>query len=287
MILIPYSPIETIEYDYAIIDLNLNANYYLELKDKMISLAPDYANEVKKSFPYLIRLNTIHSDLMDEICRCDLDKIKEGSNPFFLFTFRSIPKREPDIVNHLKETLVYESNGKKYLYRFYDPKVWILLNYFESTDFFEINKYCQNIKIGLLNKIIFFKNRNKIKKNFSSVFSYELISDIGLFNQIYGLLRFDLKELVDYFDLVEDIFFYIKFCKIKGMKESGDIVSAVFHIMLIGESYINSDLFMKLKKSIRGYEQQSKMLLTEEWSVFFEQNKIIDKELKNKVMYEY
>lgn len=273
-----------IEYDYAIIDLNLNADYFSDLKDELISLAPDYAQKIENSFPYLLRLNQLDKDLLNEINESDEASVKQEINPFFLFVFKSIPAREPDIVNHLKKILIYYYNNKKYLYRFYDPRVWILINHFNSTDFFEINKYFKSIKIGFLRKYNYFENYNNGVNTL--LLDYELIENIGICNNVLNLLRIN-DELDTFFEKVLKIFFYINFSKKNGVKKKKDIVALVFHTLMLGDDYIKTDFYNKIKESIKGYEQQSKSLNVKEWNTFFDEYNFFDKELRNKVMYDY
>lgn len=284
MFLNPYEPLEKVEFDYAIIDLNLNADYFSDVKDRLISLAPDYAKKVEHSFPYLLRINQLDEDLLNEINESDKAQVKQGGNPFFLFIFKSIPTREPDIVNHFKNILVYLINEKKYLYRFYDPRVWILLNFFNSTDFLEVNKYFKNIRIGFIGKYFYFQN---IKNNvLTSFMDHELIENIGICNNVLNLLN-EGVEFEYYFKKVNKIFFYINFSRGSNMKNNKDIVSFIFHVLLLGSDYINTNLFNKIKNSIKGYEQESKSLSSKEWNIFFDEYEFFDKDLRNKVMYDY
>lgn len=86
MLLEPIHPKEVIEYDYVIIDPNLNAQYFYEVEAQLKSLAPDYAKNVQHVFPYLLRLNSVGASLVDEIKQHDQNQIKAGLSPFFLMT---------------------------------------------------------------------------------------------------------------------------------------------------------------------------------------------------------
>lgn len=284
MFLHPYEPLEEVEFDYAIIDLNLNADYFSDVKDKLISLAPDYAKKVEHSFPYLLRINQLDTDLLNEINESDGAQVKKGLNPFFLLVFKSIPTREPDIVNHLKNILVYSLSKKKYLYRFYDPRVWILLNYFNSKDFLQINRYFSNIRIGFLKNHTYFKNYKNSVPNL--LLDHELIENIGVCNNVLSLLSIH-DELDVYFEKVLKIFFYIDFSKKNNIQNTKDIIAFIFHALLLGDEYINTDFFREIKKSIKGYEQQSKNISSKEWNCFFDEYNFFDKDLRNKVMYDY
>lgn len=284
MFLNSYEPMDEIEFDYAIIDLNLNADYFSDVKDKLISLAPDYAKKTENSFPYLLRINQLDSVFYNKIKESDKVKVKQGINPFFLFMFKSIPTREPDIFNHLKNILVYVRNEKKYLYRYYDPRVWMLLNFFESTDFFEINKYFRNIKIGFMGDYFFFEN--KAKNAVTSSIDFAFVDEVSMCNNVLILLNEDIG-FERYIEKINKIFFYIKFCKKNNVKNKKDIVSIVFHTLLLGDEYVNTGLFRKMKNSIKGYETESKLLSSKEWMIFFDEYKVFDNDLRSKVMYDY
>lgn len=200
MLLIPYESEKMIEYDYAIIDPNLNADYFYDLESSLISLAPDYAKNIQHVFPYLIHLNNIDAELKNEILEFDKEKIENNYFPFFLFKFKSFPTREPDIVNHLKENLVYELDGKKVLYRFYDPRVWMNLNYFSSRDFLWLNKYFNEVELGF-----FCKNYKFLNKNIESYFvknDQDLLERIGISNRTLDILKYKMFDLDQYFSTV-------------------------------------------------------------------------------------
>ncbi len=83
MLLAPIHPKEMIEYDYVIIDPNLNAQYFYEVETQLKSLAPDYAKNVQHVFPYLLRLNSVNESLVEEIKQYDQHQAKAGLSPFF------------------------------------------------------------------------------------------------------------------------------------------------------------------------------------------------------------
>ena len=274
-----------VDYDYVLIDPNLNANYIEEVEDKLVSLAPDYANDIAHVFPYLLRLNTVDKALFDEIQDHDIQQIKQGFSPFFLFYFKSFPTREPDIVKHLKQCLVYESDGKKYLYRFYDPRIWMILNYKFSSDFFWLNKYFQDVKFGFLGNLFYFKNMDRT--DFQKNIDFQLLERIGIFNRTVDLLNEKNTDLNVYFLKVEEIFKNIEILESKKIYEKDDLITALFHIDLIGKNYIETSFFTNLGQHKKGYEQASKLLPTKDWEEFFLNNKVFDENLKNKVMYGY
>lgn len=285
MLLEPIHPKEVIEYDYVIIDPNLNAQYFYDVEAQLKSLAPDYAKNVQHVFPYLLRLNSVDASLVDEIKQHDQNQIKAGLSPFFLMTFKSVPTREPDIVDHLKQNLVYEVGTKKYLYRFFDPKIWMLLNYFESQDFLWINKYFKNIEFNFLNETLCFDAGSE--GDFIQQPDHDLLDKISVNNRVFEKLKFKTDDLPAYFLKVSQIFNYADLIKNKGILTKDDAVASIFHADLIGESFLETHFFQRLTESPKGYEQASKQLSTSEWDDFFKKQNIDDENLKNKVMYDY
>lgn len=285
MFLNPYEPLEKVEFDYAIVDLNLNATYFYELKTQLISLVPDYAIELKHSFPYLLRLSSVEKNLLEQINNDDLHQISNGLIPFLIFKFKSKPTAEPDLVAHLKKMMIYENNGKKYLYRFFDPRVWILLNFFKSKDFSQLNKRFDTIQFALIKQQLCFKNTLNDQ---NLELDLNLIENIGLINRTKGLLKLNDIDFHDYLMQSQKIHQHIDLLKKKyyGLLKQ-DLVVILYHMHLLGEQYIESSFFSTLKNKEKGYEQASKATSTAEWLSFFKQIKILDQDLRNKVMYEY
>lgn len=285
MFLNPYEPLEKVEFDYAIVDLNLNATYFYELKTQLISLVPDYAIELKHSFPYLLRLSSVEKNLLEQINNDDLHQTSNGLIPFLIFKFKSKPTAEPDLVAHLKKMMIYENNGKKYLYRFFDPRVWILLNFFKSKDFSQLNKRFDTIQFALIKQQLCFKNTLNDQ---NLELDINLIENIGLINRTKGLLKLNDIDFHDYLMQSHKIHQHIDLLKKKyyGLLKQ-DLVVILYHMHLLGEQYIESSFFSTLKNKEKGYEQASKATSTAEWLSFFKQIKILDQDLRNKVMYEY
>lgn len=279
--------LETIEYDYAIVDPNLNADYFYEIEDKLISLAPDYAKKNKKVFPYLLRLNSVDQSLILEIFKQDEKKIRQGQNTFLPFIFKSVPTREPDIVEHLKNKLIYELEGRFFLYRFFDPKIWIQLNYFKSSDFIEVNKYFKNIRLSLYNFNYFSNNSLRENSRGNTLIETDLLSEISICNNFLNLIQFKAFDIFDYYKKISDIHNSIGLIGNKEVEKINDKVAILYHMELLGENYIYTDFFERLLVSKKGYEQASKSLENLVWQDFFKKNNILDEELKNKVMYGY
>lgn len=285
MLLYPCEPVEELEFDYAIIDLNLNASFFYILKDHLISLAPDNAKKNQQIFPYLLRLNSIARDVIDEIKSDDFKKISKNLMPFLLFRFKSKPIAEPDLVKHLKNKLIYEGNGKKYLYRFYDPRVWVLLNFFQSKDFSQLNRLFEFIEINCFKGNYYFKN---ILVDLNLEVDNKLIEKISLINRVIGLLKLDDVGFNEYMVLSKGISEYINILKKKNIKIlKKDLVVVVYHIFLIGEKYIGSHFFNTLINNSKGYEQASKGISKEKWFSFFEEIKLVDNNLIDRMMYGY
>ncbi|MCL6235385.1 hypothetical protein M5F03_09455 [Acinetobacter sp. ANC 5579] len=278
---------ETIEYDYAIVDPNLNADYFYEIEDKLISLAPNYANKNMKVFPYLLRLNRVDQSLISEIFKQDKKNLRQGKNTFLPFIFKSIPTREPDIVEHLKKKLVYELNGRFFLYRFFDPKIWIQLNYFKSSDFIELNKYFKNIRLNIYDSYCFFNEYLGEKDEYDCSIDYELLIKINICNNFLSLIQFKPYSISDYYKKIVEVYNSINLIEHMEIEKTNDKVAILYHMELLGKNYIYSDFFEKLLISKKGYEQASKLIENLMWQDFFIKNNIFDEELKNKVMYGY
>ena len=90
-----------------------------------------------------------------------------------------------------------------------------------------------------------------------------------------------------YFSTVSVLSEYIHLAKENEVYLKNDLIATIFHVELIGKYFFESELFQNLKNNSKGYEQASKELSTKEWEVFFNNHKIFDENLKNKVMYEY
>lgn len=281
-------PLETnteIEFDYALIDPNLNANYYYELQSEMVSLAPEYAKKTEHVFPYLLNLNRVEPELLQEIQRHDQQYGTQGSAAFFILKFKSYPTREPDIVEHLKRSSIYQDQGKKFLYRFYDPKIWMLLNYFEATDFQNKNKYFQYIQFYFLNRMHTF-HLPKAKET-ENIIQANLLRNIGLNNRLFELLQYKVEDLERYYTMVEQSFLNIEYLKSIGLSKQDDVVAAAFHMHLLGKDYVKSNFFLDLQSHDKGYEIASKRLSSDAWEVYFKSINLTNENIINRVMYDY
>lgn len=283
MYLNQYEPLDEVEFDYAIIDLNLNSCFFSVLQNQLISLAPDNAKKIHSSFPYLLKLTNLSRGLLDEIKDDDLIKISKNLMPFLFFKFKSKPIAEPDLVKYLKNNIIYENKGKKYLYRFYDPRVWVLLNFFQSQDFSGLNRFFDVVDIS------YFKNSNKFKNilvDFNLELDLKLIEDISLINRVIGLFHFKYVELNKYIIFSQRVFEYIYLIKSNNNELlKKDLVLAVYHLYLLGEKYFDSQMFKSLINHSKGYEWASKETSSEQWIYFFEEMQILDNNLRDRVMY--
>ena len=284
MYLFPRELKNEVEFDYAIIDLNANAEYFSNLQDNLISLGPNYAENIKTSFPYLLRLSSIDEILLNEINNYDNEKINLGELPFFLFKFKSKPVREPDIVNFLKKKIIYDVSGKKFLYRFYDPRVWILINFLESPDFSSINRYFDYIEISILKNKITFKNN---MKDINDEIDFKLIEKATVCNQVLGLIDFNFYSFNNFMDKINSLFSIVNRLQALNVLDKKDLVAAAFHIEIFGFRFFENDKFMNLIHSKNGYDSESKKLSISDWDEILIKHEILDKDIKNKVIYGY
>lgn len=116
---------------------------------------------------------------------------------------------------------------------------------------------------------------------------YELLDNIGINNQVLGLIQYNFYDLENYFNKVIEIFQYINLLNGKKIMNKSDKVVILYHMFLLGSDYIETEFFYKLYVSEKGYEQASKQISTVQWNDFFKKNNICDEILKNKVMYDY
>ncbi|AOA58165.1 DUF4123 domain-containing protein [Acinetobacter larvae] len=274
---------QNIEFDYALVDPNLNSNYLYELEGHLISLAPDYAQKISDSFPYLINLNNIDEDLLERIIKDDEKCVAQGFEPFFILKFKSYPTREPDIVEHLRLSIIFEMNEKKYLYRFYDPKIWILLNFFKTNDFIFKNKNFQYIQIGLLGyQYLFFIPRYEGSIN---EVDPDILFNININNRLILKKGLRILNFEQYLIEVEKRFNLIHKIKNIGLKKQDDIISTLYHVELLGVQYLETKFFIKLKDHSKGYAIASQRVIKLDWNNFFQNYDYIEDAIKEKVMY--
>lgn len=282
-----------VEFDYAIIDLNANAEYFEQLQNNLISLVPSFAQNIKTSFPYLLRLSSVDDKLIHEINKYNDEQISLGQLPFFLFKFKSKPVREPDIVNFLKKKIIYDVNGRKFLYRFYDPRVWVLMNFLNFSDFSFINKYFTYVEIPVSkSSIIFMNNMEEISEvnDFNSIDAenrIKLIDRVTVCNRVLNILEFYSHDFSIFLDKIHSIFNNIKELDEFGVSNIKDLVAATFHLEILGKELIEDNLFVHALESESGYDNQSKNISINDWDKLFDKLGVVDKDIQNKVIYGY
>ncbi len=282
-------PLSFFEHQYALVDQVIAG----EIDDyPHIPLVLDEFKHQEDLYPKLLLLNLFSPE---EKRRLE-EQIKEAINaryPATVGVFLQSPVQNAgDFAESLKKKFVLH-DGKKYLFRYYDPKVLAQL-YWMKPDFFEseMKELVQVWTVAAHNQYYSLEPEFEQSIDKNNIIDAQRLEHIGIINRVLKkqfLHKLPLPEQIEYSKKIDD---YIYRAKSYGLSGQTDLMAFSMQSLLAGayfdeQSSIIKDILTSIKneQGNASYQKICRNLTLSEWDEIFAQFNLHDQKTKKEIIY--